>query len=146
MIPEKVEAIAESSTENAEAYKLYLEAKGLAISRTSENIEKAIGLINDALELDADFAEAHAELNVIYGLQSMYGNISASEAAERMEFHINRAVELAPDKPEVLTAKAWHEMNQEDADFIEATEELKKGNQTKPQLCRCLLFFVPRTD
>jgi TolB-like protein len=130
ILPQNKEALTTRSTENTEAYKLFVEARGYIMKRNAKYLKKAIELLNKALDLDPNFAEAHAELSFTYGLMEMYANMGPKERDELMQFHTEKAIELAPEKPEVLRAKAWAEMH--NREFEQATADLRKALQVNP--------------
>jgi serine/threonine-protein kinase len=52
-------------TENIEAYNAFLQGRYFYQHETFENLEKAIGFLERAIELDPAFAAAHAELSLV---------------------------------------------------------------------------------
>ena len=146
LLPQNKQALTTKSTENTEAYKLFVEAKGYIMKRNAQYLEQAIEFLNKALDLDPTFAEAHAELSFTYGLMTMYGNMGPKERDERMQFHAEKAIELAPEKPEVLRAKAWIEMHE--GEFDQAFTDLEKAIRLNPNyadayyLLNTTLYFL----
>jgi TolB-like protein len=110
LLPEEDKALSRKIAENSEAYRLYMEAREYGHKRTDPDLAKAIELANKALELEPDFAEAHAALSTFYGLRSAYGNLSKKERDHFQELHLSKALEIAPNLPEVLHAKASRNM------------------------------------
>ncbi|QBA63832.1 hypothetical protein [Muriicola soli] len=106
LLPQEERELASELTGNKDAYKLYLEARTYSVKRDDKNLEKAINLLNQALEIDPEFAEAHAELSFLYPQRFFYGNLSKEVRDEKMDFHLREAVRLAPNKAEVLLAEA----------------------------------------
>ena len=80
-----------------EAHKLYLRGTYLWNWRTPEGIAEAIKVLNQALKIFPDYAEAHAGLAMTYNLARQYSGMSGWEAYPKAEEHARRAVELAPD-------------------------------------------------
>ncbi len=133
LIPQEDEALAGQLTENTEAYKLYLKSRQYSMKRDDENLGTAIGILNEALDIDPNFAVAHAELSTLYSLRFFYGNVSKQERDEKREYHIRKAIELDPDLPEVLRAKAykyWTSGGKED--LKECIADLEKAIEIKP--------------
>ena len=79
------------------AHKLYLRGTYLWNRRTPEGIAEAIKVLNQALKIFPDYAEAHAGLAMTYNLARQYSGMSGWEAYPKAEEHARRAVELAPD-------------------------------------------------
>jgi len=79
------------STDNLEAYELYLQARHLWRERRLASIRSAISLFKQALELDPDFAKAWSNLAAAYAVLPGYDidsdveadSMAAVEAAER---------------------------------------------------------------
>ena len=112
LLPEEDKVLTRKPTENPEAYKLYVKARTFSVKRNDDDLKKAIALLNQAIEIDPYFAEAYAELCFLYGQRHFYGNLPLTERNEKMQFHLNKALELAPEKPEVIRAKAlWGAQN-----------------------------------
>jgi TolB-like protein len=129
--PQEDKALSTKPTENTDAYKLYLESKNYSKKRTDEDLRKAIDLLKEAVANDPDFAEAHAELSYLYNNLSFYGNLSKEVKDERRAYHIKRALDIAPDKPEVLWAKAsYNNSNRKDSSQVIA--DLRRAIALKP--------------
>jgi adenylate cyclase len=92
---------------STEAYEAYLRGKFLMAQRTSDTLEAAIEQLEMAIELDPDYALAHAELAIAIRLLTNYGDLTGPEAQERARPHAERALELAPELPEAHAAMAW---------------------------------------
>ena len=75
LLPEEDKILSEKLTENSEAYKLFLESRQYSMERNDKDLTKAIELLKKALELDPDFAEAHAELAFVYPQKHRYGDL-----------------------------------------------------------------------
>ena len=74
-----------AGTRNAEAWQLYARGHQLWQARTEESIRQSIALLNRAIELDANFAQAHASLaaaHLISYFWYMHPDPSAFELSE----------------------------------------------------------------
>jgi TolB-like protein len=131
LLPEEDKILSEKLTENSEAYKLFLESRQYSMQRNDKDLTKAIELLKKALELDPNFAEAHAELAFVYPQKHRYGDLSREERDRLREYHLNRALELAPEKPEVLRANAL-KIRQENGDSTKMIADLRKAIKIKP--------------
>ena len=60
-------------TGNLEAYDAFLQANQHLMPQTPENIEKALGLLQKAVEMDPDFSRAHATLAFAYNIVAERG-------------------------------------------------------------------------
>ena len=131
ILPREEKALASRKTDNPEAYKLYVKARTFSVKRNDDDLKKAIALLNQAIEIDPEFAEAYAELCFLYVQRHFYGNLPLAERNEKMQYYLNKAMELAPEKPEVLRAKAiWRAQNGVDLD--ETIQDLQKAVKLKP--------------
>lgn len=84
--------LASASTANMEAYDRYLEAKGLIARRL--DFERAITLLNEAIEMDPDFAAAWASGAQAHSLAIYYLTIDAEEYKNTAEKMARRALEI----------------------------------------------------
>jgi AraC-like DNA-binding protein/TolB-like protein len=125
-------------TKSFEAYELYSRAIIIGEKRQEETLDEAIELLENAVSLDSEFAEAYAELAFLYGQKHFYGNLSKEERDKKMNTNIQRAAELAPESPEVLLAIANHQIRSgklmKDSSKIIAS--IRKAIELKPTHAR----------
>jgi tetratricopeptide (TPR) repeat protein len=95
-----------SAAASPEAYNSYLLAQHQIKLRTKGDIEASVTNFERALELDPDYAPAHAGLGLAWYLltanSQTYGTLSLEESLGKGLPHIERALELDPDLPEAL--------------------------------------------
>jgi serine/threonine protein kinase/thioredoxin-like negative regulator of GroEL len=102
LTPQEEKTIARRPTENSQAYDFYL--RGRSYTRR-ENIEYALQMFEQAIQLDPNFALAHAGIAHLCGL--VYDIREPNPKwIERGLAACDRATALAPDLPEVLVARA----------------------------------------
>ncbi len=93
---------------SSDAYNLFLLAQHQLKNRTKQDLEAAIPNYERALELDPDYAPAHAGLGLTWYLltrsNSTYGTLTLDESLAKGLPHLERALELDPDLPEALGA------------------------------------------
>jgi TolB-like protein/regulator of sirC expression with transglutaminase-like and TPR domain len=104
-------ALAVKPTNNSEAYDAYL--RGLAFeARTStapDDLEKAIGFFERAVQLDPAFALAWARLSRA-NAQVYFGGLDTTPARrDATERALNTAQKLQPNSPETLLAQAYYQ-------------------------------------
>ncbi len=97
--PEEEARIERQPTGDLGAYDYYLRANQYFNRREPQALEIAVGLYERAIELDPDFAHAHARLAI---------PLSGTDRMTRAKEAIDRAVELDPDSPEVHLALAYY--------------------------------------
>src|SRR6266404_5298080 len=66
-------------TQNADAYKLYLQGRFYANKRTPKDSRKAIDCFQQAVRIDPNYAVAYAVLGISYAYLTIYGDEPASE-------------------------------------------------------------------
>ena len=82
------------STENPEAYKLYLQGRFYWNKRTASDLDKAIGFFNQAIRLDPAYALAYAGLADCYDIQEQYAGVPGSESFPKAEAAAKKALEI----------------------------------------------------
>lgn len=93
-----------------EAHRLVLEASYSINQRGMDNFDQAIGLLEKALEIDPNFAKAHAAMALAWVLRASYAdfNFGSDVTVElsNLQESANRAMELDPDQVEAYAAMA----------------------------------------
>ena len=102
LTPQEEKTIARKPTENPQAYDFYL--RGRSYTRR-ENMDYALQMFEQAIQLDSSFALAHAGIahlcGLIFELREQH-----VRWIERGLAACDRAMALAPDQPEVMVARA----------------------------------------
>jgi non-specific serine/threonine protein kinase len=102
LTPQEEKIIARKPTENPQAYDFYL--RGRSYTRR-ENIDYALQMFEQAIQLDGNFALAHAGIAHLCGLVFEIREQNP-KWIDRGLAACDRATALAPDQPEVLVARA----------------------------------------
>lgn len=104
------------ATSSPEAHESYLRGRHLVVQRTRTSIESAIVEFERAVELDPEYALAHAELSLAWHLLSrlQYGDLTDPEVLERAEPHAFTAVSLAEGLAEAQAARGFVEWQRGD--------------------------------
>lgn len=120
------------STLNTEAYQAYLLGMHFWNRRTKENLVKAISHLEQAVEKDPNFAQAHAILADCYFLSGTdeYRSMTIDEAIIRAENAANRALAIDENNAEAHTVKAG--LNIWRRQFSEASQEFNRALELKP--------------
>lgn len=98
--------IIESATDNLEAYNLYLKGLHHWNTRTPESGRKAVGLLEEALELDPGFPSAECTLSQCYAYLGSCGVLPPRDAYAKALDHAVNAIERNPRMPEAHLAMA----------------------------------------
>jgi serine/threonine protein kinase/Tfp pilus assembly protein PilF len=102
LTPQEEKIIGLKPTENTQAYDFYL--RGRSYTRR-ENMDYALQMFEQAIQLDKNFALAHAGIAYLCGLIYELREQSPDWIARGLSA-CDRAMSLAPDLPEVLVARA----------------------------------------
>jgi len=81
-------------TQNADAYRLYLQGRFYANKRTPKDLRKAIDFFQQALRIDPNYSVAYAGLGISYGYLTTYGDVPASETFPRAREFTLKSIEL----------------------------------------------------
>jgi len=127
---EEKQRLAKQSTENAEAYQLYLKGRYFAAKLTKADLEKGIGHFNQAIALDSNYALAYDGLSYYYGLSSDAFS-SPSEAMPKSKAAAKKALELDDSLPEARTELA-NVYFMYDWDWAAAENEFRRAIEHNP--------------
>lgn len=119
------------SGENEEARQLYTAGRYYSTRRTAEGLRQAIERLERAVELDPEFAIAHAELADCYSLLNWYVEPPPPEAWARAKQSATRAVVADPQLAEAHAALGFVRLHY-DRDWKDAERELRQAIQLKP--------------
>jgi TolB-like protein/DNA-binding winged helix-turn-helix (wHTH) protein len=90
-----------------EAYDLYLRGLYFSGRLSPENLQKAFGYFNQAIEKDRSFAPAYAGLAEAYGWAAGLDFLPAQGALQKSEVAATKALELDPNSGMAHHAMAW---------------------------------------
>ncbi len=103
---------------NTEAHDAFLRGRYLVAQRTVASVEGAVREFEKAIELDPDYALAHAELAAATLHLAHYDALTLDEAIATATLHAERAMALDPTLAEAHAAKgylSWRQENPEEA-------------------------------
>lgn len=101
-------------TKDKEAYRLFLEARGRVRVGSERDLTETIALYQRAIELDPNFAEAHAGLAACYVSQGTLGVRSIEQYAPLARAEAETAVKLKPSLAQGYAMLAFLAMNELD--------------------------------
>jgi len=129
-----ISTITKRPTTNLEAYRLYLEGLYYLNLAGFDNVNKTISLLEEAILLDPNFAQAHAVLAKVLILNSVdYENNIAWEG--RAYVAIQEALSLDPDLPEAYVARGmWYWTPNNNFNHEKAIKDFRKATELNPGL------------
>jgi serine/threonine-protein kinase len=133
------QVLASRPTENPEAHQLYLRGRYFWNRRTLENLKKALGYFQQAIEEDPSYALAYAGLADSYSLMPVYSNNPPKEDIERAISAAHRALELDDSLAEAHTSLG--NALEVDCQFSAAEEEFKRAIALNPNYATAHQWF-----
>ena len=127
-------------TENLDAYQAYLQALYHARRQdyTEENWQLAVQAFERAVELDPDFALAHAELATAHSMMYFLWFDPSAERRAAAGRAARRAIDLAPETPDVHLALGYYHYMVEQ-DYEQALDEFAIAEKDRPGSSEILL-------
>ncbi len=112
LLDKKHPAVETRPTENLDAYQAYLQAQYWAGQPhfAADNWERAIQSYEHAVEIDPRFALAYAKLSAAHARLYYFWYDFSPERREKAKTAVDKAVELAPDAPEVHLALGYYHL------------------------------------
>ena len=124
------EPIVPVATSNPEAHELYLQASGVFSRRDGVHFAEAIAQLERALQLDPQFARAHARLASLLSLATNYAKYDFAASMAGAEEHAHRASELDPKLAEPYAALGQALLRQRR--FAESLDALERATTLDP--------------
>ncbi len=134
LTPQEQASIKAIPTQNQKAYELYLRA--IPYSRSIQNVNfetlnKAIAFLDEALELDPDFALAYALRSGFHDTMHWFGFERTRARRERAKQDAEKALALAPDLAEAHVAMA-SQLYHGELNYAAAVRELEIAQRLAP--------------
>ena len=129
----ELQYLSKRGTNNAEAYEAYLRGRFHWNILTEDQLAKAIAFYRRAIELDPNYAAAHAAIADYYCWLGMYGVLPTSEFYPAAKKAALRALELDPNSSEACAALGLIELYgkydwQTSEDYLNRAVELNPNN------------------
>ena len=103
------------STENVEAYQLYMKGRYYIAKLTPSDIRTSIPYFQQAIDIDSGYALAYTGLSQAYGVLAIGGEMPASEAVPKAKAAGQKAIEIDDSLDEAHNALCmgmfWHDWN-----------------------------------
>ena len=131
LVKESRTIIEQKAPENMGAYVPYLRGRYYWSKRTKQDLNKAIGCFEEAIQKDSNYALAYAGMADCYTLMGRHLYLPPREAFEKAREYANNALKLNDDLAEAHTALAAVLVNY-DWDWNRAEEEFARALQLNP--------------
>ena len=99
--------LVDKTTDNAEAYALFVEAQTLVNARVGDSLPRAIAKLEKVTALDPKFARAWSKLAVAHAVLPQYAGGDWAENLKIAESDAERAIALDPDNAEAYAALGY---------------------------------------
>jgi TolB-like protein len=133
------ERLAKRTTENSEAYQLYLKGRYHASQYTREGVQKGFALLTQAVELDPNYALAYVGL-AYFGIAATDWILPANDVMPRAKKAALKALEIDETLPDAHSMLAsvyvWYEW-----DWEAAEKEFKRSFELDPDHLNAHDFF-----
>ena len=147
--PQEAEQLEKIPTENLEAYDYFLQGLEPFNRQTRQGLLEAIPLFEKAIELDPEFARAHADLSIAYAFLDIFQ--TEKKYLDKIDYHADQALLSDHRTPQSLYAKAMYHYVREEYDL--ALPYLEKALEYHPNSSQVINIladyysrFVPNTE
>lgn len=139
------------STQNVEAYRLYLQGRYYALKSTQPNIRKGIGFYQQAIDADPLYALAYTGMAQAYAALPITSDVPPSEAFPQAKATAQKALEIDADSAEALmilgVVEFWFEWDWKSGETkLKKSIELRPNNPDAHRFYAVLLTMLGRTD
>jgi Putative Zn-dependent protease, contains TPR repeats len=131
MTGEEADRITKRYTENIEAYQLYVLARRWCEKRSAEGFKRGIEYATRAIQIDPNYALAHAELAQCISIPCYYGAVDPNVAYPKARTAAMRALEIDPNLAEGHVVLATVLRNY-DWNWVDAEKEYKRAIGLNP--------------
>jgi len=126
LLKEEKAKLVKHHTENLDAYNFYLKGRYFWNKRTEHGLKKSLENLQRAIEIDPEFALAHAGLSDTYATLGWYGFLPRKDAFTRAKAEAIKALEIDDTVGEahasLANIKTWC-----DWDWVDAEREYKRA-------------------
>jgi TolB-like protein/predicted Ser/Thr protein kinase len=127
---EQQKEMAQTTTQNSEAYENYLKGRNALHKRGTDNINQSIALFKQAIAADPAYAPAYAALADAYNIAPSWTGMSEREANAQALTTVHKALELDPQLAEAHAALASALVI--NFEWAEAEKEFRRALELEP--------------
>ena len=114
-----------------DAYRLYLKGRNAWNKRTADGLQQGIEFFNQAIAIDAEYAEAYAGLADCYNMLVVYGRLQPKEGFPKAKEAATKALDIDENQAEAHTSLAFIKFRW-DWDRAETEREFQTAIRIKP--------------
>ena len=127
-------------TAKYDAYEKYMKAEFFATNRSRSSLTKAVGLLEEAITIDPNYARAYAALANCYQLIGFYEYLPPSEAYPKAEEAARKAMSLDNSNSEAHVAML-SALTDYEHDWVGAEREFKATVAVDPNYASAYQYF-----
>lgn len=129
---EEQKGLTRGYSQNAEAYRLYLQGRFWWSKRTKEGFDQTLRLLNEAVQIDPNFALAYTGIADTYSLLPLYGLLRPSDARTSARAAAEKALRLddALAEAHASMGMVYYYL---DWDFVNADKEFARAEVLNPR-------------
>jgi TolB-like protein/DNA-binding winged helix-turn-helix (wHTH) protein/Tfp pilus assembly protein PilF len=127
-------------TAKYDAYERYMKAEFFATNRSRSSLTKAVGLLEEAITIDPNYARAYAALANCYQLIGFYEYLPPSEAYPKAEEAARKAMSLDSSNSEAHVAML-SALTDYEHDWVGAEREFKATVAVDPNYASAYQYF-----
>ncbi|HEY3132941.1 MAG TPA: winged helix-turn-helix domain-containing protein [Acidobacteriota bacterium] len=139
------ERLARHSTQNTDAYQLYLKGRYFWNKRTGEGLEKSIGYFKQAVDRDPNYALAYAGLADSYAVLGVYEALPPRELFPKAKEAVTHALEIDDTLAEAHASLA-NAIQNYDWDWAAAEREYRRSIELSPNYATARQWYALYLD
>ena len=121
-----------SKNVNVEAYNAYLKGRYFWERQTKEDLEKAVGYFQKAIELDPGYAPGWVGLASTHHIQAVNAYVPVDEGFRKARHEVENALKLDPHLAQAHARMGWIQ-RMHDWDWTGANESCKRALELEPE-------------
>jgi len=139
--PTSAAQVSHRSTQNTDAYQLYLKGRYFENKRTEDSLKKAIEYFQQAIDTDPNYALAYSAVADSYGLLYSYDMLAPSTAVPAAKDAATKAISLDDKLAEPHATLGFIE-SEHDWNWVEAEREFRTALALNPNCAACHHWYA----
>jgi serine/threonine-protein kinase len=134
-------ALVEKSTDNVEAYALYLKGRYYWAKRNETAVRKGLGYFEEAIAKDPTYARAHVGVADSYNILGFWDLMPPREAFPKAHTAAALALQMDPTLAEAYAAEGYAQLYY-DWDWDEAERNFKRAMELNPRYATAPFYYA----